>query len=619
LPRNLQHFILKRAMKLRLPKLGLPMLAKELAEMAQLRRTYFVRVAFAVLMFSMSALIFLPTYRAARLSRTGLLGQGSQLLDVLYEIEWVGLFLFVPAVVSGALAAEKERNTLQLLFLTRLGPWTILLEKLLSRYVPVATFLLVSLPLLFVAYLMGGLTRIDLAFAGAGLSATAFQVGCIAIFCSAFCATSASAFAMSYVIIALVLLFPFIAALSIIAFTACLRPIVGSQFPLIAWLDSPQSHQTIEPVIMATLGIDLNWLFNQGSFGLRLRPFHKTWFPLIVIASIGLVFLILARVAIVRRAAPQAKHRIRRLFQWLDRIFWRLNDRYARGIVLSRPGTDLPENNPVAWRENRRGNLGRVNYLIRILLVVEFPILAFTVLIAAVSTSPGDFTILSALGLLLWLIAILVIVVRSAGLIAAEKARQTLDVLLTTPLTLAALFSDKMRGLFRVMFIVSVPILFDAILIAYFRSAVAGQGGAFMVPGISSTMAAVRYVFYVVMNLAVLLGLTSQLAFLFGVRAKTQGRAVTAVLGIFIAWCFLPLLILVFGQTNMATLYLSPIAGVLVNEFPQLERYRRQWEPGEPNFQAPLHLLIYAGIVVGLIRINFLQAGRVLLRSVPGT
>jgi uncharacterized integral membrane protein len=94
---------------------------------------------------------------------------------------------------------------------------------------------------------------------------------------------------------------------------------------------------------------------------------------------------------------------------------------------------------------------------------------------------------------------------------------------------------------------------------------------------------------------------------------------VTAVLGIFIAWCFLPLLILVFGQTNMATLYLSPIAGVLVNEFPQLERYRRQWEPGEPNFQAPLHLLIYAGIVVGLIRINFLQAGRVLLRSVPGT
>ena len=617
MPRILQHFILKRAMKLRLPKLGLPMLAKELAEMAQLRRTYLVRVAFAALMFSVSALIFLPTYRAARPSKTGLMGQGSQLLDVLYEIEWVGLILFVPAVVSGTLAAEKERNTLQLLFLTRLGPWTILLEKLLSRYVPVATFLLVSLPLLFVAYLMGGLTRIDLAFAGAGLLATAFQVGCIAIFCSAFCATSASAFAMSYVIIVLVLLFPFIAALSIIAFMACLRPIVGSQFPLIAWLDSPQSHQAIEPVIMATLGIDLNWLFSQGAFGPRLRPFHTTWFPVILIASVGLVFLILARIAIVRRAAPQAKHRIRRLFQWLDRIFWRLNDRYARGIVLSRPGTDLPEDNPVAWRENRRGNLGRVNYLIRILLVVEFPILAFTVLIAAVSTSPGDFTILSALGLLLWLIAILVIVVRSAGLIAAEKARQTLDVLLTTPLTLSALFSDKMRGLFRVMFIVSVPILFDAILLAYFRSAVAGQGGALMIPGTSATLAAVRYVFFVVMNLAVMLGLTSQLGFLFGVRAKTQGRAVTAVLGIFIAWCFLPLLILIFGQTNMATLYLSPIAGLLVNEFPQLENSRRQWDPGELTFRAPLHLVLYAGIVLGLIRINFVQAGRVLLRSVP--
>ncbi len=73
--------------------------------------------------------------------------------------------LFVPAIVSGALTAEKERNTLQLLFLTRLGPWTILLEKLLSRLVPVATFLLVSLPLVFIAYLWGGLTQHDLQFA----------------------------------------------------------------------------------------------------------------------------------------------------------------------------------------------------------------------------------------------------------------------------------------------------------------------------------------------------------------------------------------------------------------------------------------------------------------------
>ncbi len=170
-------------MRFRLPTVGLPLLSKELAEMAQRMRTYGVRVVFACLVFTASALIFLPTYHEAQGARFGLMGQGGKLLDALYAIEWVGICLFVPAIVSGILAAEKERNTLQLLLLTRLGPWTILLEKLLSRFVPVATFLLVSLPLLFVAYLMGGLTQSDLEFAAVGLLVIAFEVACLSIFC----------------------------------------------------------------------------------------------------------------------------------------------------------------------------------------------------------------------------------------------------------------------------------------------------------------------------------------------------------------------------------------------------------------------------------------------------
>jgi hypothetical protein len=42
-------------MKVQLPDFGFPMLAKDLAEMAQRRRTYVVRVAFTLLVFSMSA------------------------------------------------------------------------------------------------------------------------------------------------------------------------------------------------------------------------------------------------------------------------------------------------------------------------------------------------------------------------------------------------------------------------------------------------------------------------------------------------------------------------------------------------------------------------------------
>jgi hypothetical protein len=547
------------------------------------------------------------------------------LLNVLYEIEWFGLCLFVPAIVSGALAAEKERNTLQLLFLTRLGPWTILLEKLLSRFVPVATFLLVSLPLLFIAYLMGGLTRSDLQFAAIGLAATAFQVGCIALFCSAFCATSASAFVMSYVLIALVLLFPFFAVLAIISFESCYQLVAGSNFAVIAWLNDPQTHATIERVVSATLGINLDWLFGQMSAPGPVRPFHTTSFPLIVIASIGLIFLILARLVIVRRASPQPKNRIRRFFQWLDRVFGRLNDRYARGIVLSRPGSDLPGDNPVAWREKRRGTLGRINYLVRMLLVIELPILLFTVMLV-VNTPDVNFTGLSILGLLLWPIALLVVFVRSAGLIAAEKARQTLDVLLTTPLPLSALAGAKMRGLWRVMFIVSVPILLHALFVGYLQTSTTGRRtwhyshNGFGL-GIDANISTHLYVVIVAVNLVILLGLAAQLAFLFGLRAKTQGRAVTAVLGVFIAWCFIPLIVRVFAETGSATLYFSPIGSLLVNEYPDLivdRGIRLGTETGTLRFELLLHCGIYAALVVALARVNRRLAARALLRSVTG-
>src|SRR5580704_3242055 len=242
-------------MKVRLSKLGLPMLAKDLREMAQRRQTYGVRVAFAMLMFLVSGLIFLPTYGMARFSPTGLLGKGGQLLNVLYVIELVGLCLFVPAIVSGALAAEKERNTLQLLFLTRLGPWTILIEKLLSRLVPVGTFLLVSLPLVFVAYLLGGLTRGDVEFAVLGLAATAFEVACLSLFCSAFCATSATAFVMSYVILVILYVAPYLGLAAYVTVESWRRNLTGTYPGIIYdWLDQSRWHPAIQVAVTSTHG-----------------------------------------------------------------------------------------------------------------------------------------------------------------------------------------------------------------------------------------------------------------------------------------------------------------------------------------------------------------------------
>jgi ABC-type transport system involved in multi-copper enzyme maturation permease subunit len=586
-------------MRLRLSNLGLPMLAKDLREMAQRRRTYGVRVAFALLTFSLCAVLFIEIYGAPR-GPKGLLGQGATLLYFLYVIEWFGLCLFVPAVVSGALAAEKERNTLQLLFLTRLGPWTILLEKLLSRFVTAFSFLLVSLPVLCLAYLLGGVTRNDVTFAVLGLAATVFQVGCIALFASAFCATSSSAFVLSYLSVAFVFLFPHLtyAAVQLVRRSPPAGP---------GWYDWLNSTQGIT-----------DWIFFRGS----LRPFHTNAEELLVIVGSGLLFLLLARLVIVRRAAPQPKHRIRRVFQGLDRVVGRVNDRFAFGFVLGGAGSDLPKDDPVAWREGRRGNLGQINYLVRVLLVLELPIVVFSVVYVA-TTRDFDFSGLSFLSLVLWPVALLVVVVRSAGLIAAEKARQTLDVLLATPLPLSSLVGAKMRGLWRVMAVVSVPILLHAILVGFLHASYGGSRWSYYrLQGFDVSQSAWYYVTVATLNLVVLLALAAQLAFLFGLPAKTQGRAVTAVLGVFVAWCFIPLIVLTLINADSWVLYLSPISGLLANEVPEFndEWWRRQTETGHSGFYMLIHCGIYASIAATLAWVNHLLARRVLLRpSRPGS
>ena len=497
-------------MRLRLPHFGLPLLAKDLAELAQRRQTYGMRVSFAILLFAMSALFFVPTYVAGGFSPLSVLGGGSRLLYAIYEMEFCGLCVFVPAIVGGALAAEKERNTLQLVFLTRLGPGTILLEKLLSRLVPVATLLLISVPVLLVAYLVGGLSRDDINFAVLGLFATAFQVACISLFCSAFCATAASAFVMSFLILAAIYVAPYFGVFIYVAMR--LRNPLWNVSALASAIESPEIERALK-VISSTNGLSSQWVLSQwDGTGIAVAPFHRDYVPLAVMTSIGLFFLLLARVAMVRRMAPQPQYLVRRVFRRIDSGFRRINNRLGAGIEFGGGDGGLPVDHPVAWRESRRGNLGRVNYLIRMIMIVEVPIVVPTTLYA-ITTRASTFEALLLPALFFWSIAFLVVSVRSAGLIAAEKARQTLDVLVVTPLPLSVLLGEKWRGLWRVMAVVSVPILIHAVIDGYLHTGFGGPRRAYYdLQGFDPT-SALPYLLVVAANLAIVLSLAASWPF----------------------------------------------------------------------------------------------------------
>lgn len=605
-------------MRVRLPYVGSPMLAKDLAEMAQRRRTYVVRVAFALLVFSMSALVSLRAYRAVRWTPAGLLGQGAILLDVLYVIETVLLWLFVPAIVSGSLTAEKERHTLELLFVTRLGPWSILIEKLLSRLVPVATFLLISLPLLLVGYLMGGLTPLDLELAAIGLVITAFEVACLSLFCSASCATTASAFVASYVTMAAVFFAPYLLIAALTAIDSEYRQLAGHRAAFFTLFDPPQWQAGIAMAAASTQGLSAELLFEERTAPGPMHPFHRHPFPLCVMSICGMCFLLLARWAVVSRATPQPAYWLRGVFLRLDAVWKRINDRVGRGILIGRAEEDLPDYRPIAWRERRRGSLGQFNYLVRILLFLEIPILLYTVLYLwarryGAATREFAFGAFVIPGTVLWSIALLVVFVRSAGLIAAEKARQTLDVLVSTPLSLSALVGDKLRGLRRAMVLVSVPIFVQAIIVDAVRVQETGLLG-----------------FGTLVNLLVLLNLAAQLGFLCGLRAQTQGRAVIVAMSVFVAWSAIPVIGRMILNTGPWTLYFSPLGGLLVTQFPQLGvsaglHHRLSYATpqivphlgmgdGIAGFYLLVHAVIYTIVIACLGWLNHDLARRLLVR-----
>src|SRR5258708_512368 len=142
---------------------GLPLLAKELIEQAARKRTYVVRVLYAALLFIAAYLFFYDTLRIGKASPLAVLGRGQNMFSALVALQFAGVYFFMPALTCAVLTHEKETASLQLLFLTRLGPWTILFEKLVSRLIPMFGFLLLSLPLLAFAYSLGGISPAFLA------------------------------------------------------------------------------------------------------------------------------------------------------------------------------------------------------------------------------------------------------------------------------------------------------------------------------------------------------------------------------------------------------------------------------------------------------------------------
>lgn len=466
---------------------GFAILSRELTEIASRRRTHVIRTLFAA---GLLGLIFWSESSYLERFETGsfsILGSGRDLFGML--VGWlVGTVFFVmPILTCGTIIAEKERNTLSLLLTTHLAPGAIVLQKMLTRVYLMATLLLVTLPLMAFAYSLGGVSSDIMVCAIAGLLAMIMMTGSLSMMWSVRASSTLGAVGGT-----------FISQLSFGVFGMFIMPFM--------------------------------FLFIAG-------PGGGGWFWALVFAAGILVFALVVSFIMLALAASwlpasalePPRNRLMEFFGGVDTIFSDLN-KVVGGIVVVKDRPVLPGDRPLVWRERYKRALGKTHYLVRIVMLIELPTVC--IILAALSFQTRGSTQLSGLVYFLWLIAIAVIIVRTVGIFPTERTRETLDVLLSTPLTGRDILLESMSGVRRTMIAVAIPLL-------------TVYGSVFMMqPSGESRM------LYIGAGLActwLYLSGAAWLSMLLGLRCRTQFRAAGFALLITFCWVLLP--VIVFGST----------------------------------------------------------------------
>ena len=100
-------------------------------------------------------------------------------------LEFMMLIFIMPAITSGSISGERERQTLELMLTTKMKPSEIVLGKLASALSTVFLMIVSSFPIVSLVFVYGGVTLKDVGLLMICYLASALFVGSLGISCSA--------------------------------------------------------------------------------------------------------------------------------------------------------------------------------------------------------------------------------------------------------------------------------------------------------------------------------------------------------------------------------------------------------------------------------------------------
>lgn len=133
------------------------------------------------------------------------------LFPILATLQCFIILFMIPTLTASSIAGERERQTLDVMLTTPIRPFSIVLGKVFASMTQVLMYVLSSVPIMSLAFIIGGMSWTYILGFIAMVIYASFYVGAIGVYCSAKKKRTITAVIGSYIIIAVVMLFTLVA------------------------------------------------------------------------------------------------------------------------------------------------------------------------------------------------------------------------------------------------------------------------------------------------------------------------------------------------------------------------------------------------------------------------
>jgi len=523
-----------------------PIFTVDLVTSARRPRYFLLRVIYGLVLLSFLWICYFQAFHSGWRNLTAVQQAAEfagQFFVAFSVIQLVTVLLVGPAMSAATIASEREYRTIEYLFATDLTNSEIILSKLVARLLHIGSLIVVGLPVLAIAMLMGGIDPEGLVMMFVITLSTMVAVAALGMAISVSSPRVRDALGRIYVILfALVLLpsvviGPCLSAIGLTANTGNFHYLLG------AAQDANQLFLDANPLAIFFKAV-VRPAFLRGVWQARWEPvlwmtlYQSVFSALLVAYSLWGVRRV--HLASAGKTPGKGKFRFR---------------------LWPRPGIG---NFPMIWKESLAGesggNLGLLGRIAATLIVLS--ILLPTIWMFAFIDDKDQFRGMSVgMSTLLACGGLLVVGARAASSITGERERDTWITLLSTPIESNEIISSKIVGSIwanRAVTIVLAMIWLMQIL---------------------RDPLAIVSVVLTIGSLAIALTFVSALGTFYSLSLRTTARAIGATLGTLLAlsggylMCCMPMMIGDGGELMLAPCipFLLAFAGMTIRESPSHE------------------------------------------------